>query len=80
MDEEDAISYICENEDYTSIGDLCMGRGLVAINAYRNNKKFVGTELNYKRLSVPIKIIDKFEREELQNKKLSTIISKVEKV
>lgn len=80
MDEEDIIAWICENEDYKCIGDLCMGRGLVAINAYRNNKKFVGTELNYKRLAVPIKIINTFNRDELKGKRLSTLISKVDKL
>ena len=34
------------------IGDLCMGRGLVGVNAYKNGKRFVGTELNHKRLAV----------------------------
>ena len=52
MDEEDIIKWICANEDYNCIGDLCIGRGLVGINAYQNGKKFVGTELNHKRLSV----------------------------
>lgn len=54
MDEENIIQWICENEDYKCIGDLCMGRGLVAVNAYKNKKRFVGTELNKKRLSVTI--------------------------
>jgi len=57
MDEEDIIEWICANEDYTCIGDLCMGRGLVGWNAYKNGKKFVGTELNHKRLSVLIEKI-----------------------
>ena len=54
MDEEDIIEWICKNEDYECVADLCMGRGLVAVNAYRAGKKFVGTELNHKRLSVTI--------------------------
>lgn len=54
MDEENIIEWICANEDYECIGDLCMGLGLVAINAYKNGKRFVGTELNHKRLSVTI--------------------------
>ena len=29
-----------------------MGRGLVGVNAYKNGKRFVGTELNHKRLAV----------------------------
>jgi len=60
MDEEDVIEWICKNEEYNVIGDLCMGRGLVGLNAYRNGKRFVGTELNHKRLSV---LIEKVEGE-----------------
>ena len=52
MDEEDIIVWICENEDYNCIGDLCMGRGLVGLYAHKAGKRFVGTELNHKRLSV----------------------------
>lgn len=52
MDEEDAINWICANEDYTCAGDLCMGRGLVGLAAASAGKPFVGTELNHKRLSV----------------------------
>lgn len=54
MDEEDIIEWVCANENYSCIADLCMGQGLVAANAYKNRKKFVGTELNHKRLSVTI--------------------------
>ena len=52
MDEEDIIKWVCKNEDYSCIGDLCMGQGLVGVNAYKNGKRFVGTEANHKRLSV----------------------------
>lgn len=52
MDEEDIIAWICKNEEYACIGDLCMGRGLVGLNAFKNGRPFVGTELNHKRLSV----------------------------
>ena len=52
MDEEDIIAAICEQESYRCIGDLCMGRGLVGVNARKNGHRFVGTELNYKRLAV----------------------------
>ena len=54
IDEEDIISWVGANEDASCIGDLCMGRGLVAMAAYRNGKRFVGTELNHKRLSVAL--------------------------
>jgi hypothetical protein len=59
LDEEDIIGWVCANEDYGCIGDLCMGRGLVAVNAYKNGKKFVGTDLNHKRLSVTVEKIIK---------------------
>ena len=52
MDEEDVIAWICANENYSCIGDLCMGRGLVGLYAHGVGKRFVGTELNHKRLSV----------------------------
>lgn len=57
MDEEDIIEWVCSNEDYDVIGDLCMGRGLVGINANKNGRLFVGTELNHKRLSVLVEAI-----------------------
>lgn len=59
MDEENIIEWICANEDYNCIGDLCMGCGLVALNAHINNKRFVGTEINHKRLSVTVERIIK---------------------
>lgn len=54
MDEEDIINAICEYEDFNCIADLCMGQGLVALAAYQTGHRFVGTELNHKRLSVTI--------------------------
>jgi DNA modification methylase len=59
MDEEDIIAWVCKNEDYSCIGDLCMGRGLVGLHASKNGKRFVGTELNHKRLSV---LVEKLAR------------------
>lgn len=59
MDEENIIEWVCANEDYNVIGDLCMGRGLVGKNAHKNGKRFVGTELNKKRLAVLVEEISK---------------------
>ncbi|MEJ8598991.1 hypothetical protein JSO62_09910 [Riemerella anatipestifer] len=59
LDEEKAISFICENLDFKCIGDLCMGKGLVGFYANKFNKKFVGTELNKKRLACLIEHINK---------------------
>jgi methylase of polypeptide subunit release factors len=63
MDEEDIITWICEHEDYSCIGDLCIGRGLVGVHATKNGKKFVGTELNHKRLSVLLENLAKSGRD-----------------
>jgi hypothetical protein len=54
VDEEDAIAWLCANHAYQCIGDLCMGMGLIGLHAYRNGRRFVGTELNKKRLAVLI--------------------------
>lgn len=59
LDEEDIIEWICEHDDYSCIGDLCMGLGLVGLNAHKNGKKFVGTELNHKRLSVLVESLSR---------------------
>ncbi len=58
MDEERVIEWICHNEEYDTIGDLCMGRGLVGWYAHQVGKKFVGTELNHKRLSVLVENVE----------------------
>lgn len=52
MDEEEVIAWICGNFDYECIGDLCMGTGLVGWYAHLNGRRFVGTELNKKRLAL----------------------------
>lgn len=57
MDEEDIIKWVCAHHDYECIGDLCMGRGMVGKNAYLNQKRFVGVELNPKRLAVLVHTI-----------------------
>jgi hypothetical protein len=59
IDEEKVIKYICEEADYNCIGDLCMGTGLVAKYAFLSNKKFVGIELNKKRLAIIVDFINK---------------------
>ena len=59
VDEEDILAWVCEHEDYDCIGDLCMGQGLVGLHAARNGKRFVGTELNHKRLSVLLERLGK---------------------
>lgn len=51
MDEAAAIKLVGEIEDYTEMGDLCMGRGLVGLSAYAAGRPFVGTELNKRRLA-----------------------------
>lgn len=58
MDEEKMIEFICKNLDFNCIGDLCMGKGLVGFYANKYGKKFVGTELNHKRLACLIEHIN----------------------
>lgn len=58
LDEEKAIEFICKNLEFDCIGDLCMGKGLVGFYANKYNKKFVGTELNEKRLACLIEHIN----------------------
>lgn len=57
LDESEIIGWICTNHQYHCIGDLCMGRGLVGKYAFLNNKKFVGIELNKKRLAILVDFI-----------------------
>lgn len=59
LDEEKIIEFICANLDFDCIGDLCMGKGLVGYYANKYNKRFVGTELNKKRLACLIEHINK---------------------
>lgn len=59
MDEEEIIGWICANERFETIGDFCMGRGLVGKYALANGRRCVGTELNPKRLSVLVDYCEK---------------------
>jgi hypothetical protein len=58
FDEQYVIEYICREVDFKCIADPCMGRGLVGFYANKYSKKFVGTELNEKRLAVLIERIN----------------------
>ncbi len=62
MDEEKVVEYICNKVDYACIGDLCMGKGLVGYYSNKAGKRFVGTELNPKRLAVCCERVTKNER------------------
>ena len=54
MDEEFTPLRAMESEDFNCVADFCMGRGLTGVAAYTLGKKFVGTELNKRRLAVLI--------------------------
>lgn len=58
QDEAKIIKWICENIEFDCIGDLCMGQGLVGFFANKYGRKFVGTELNKKRLAVLLNRIE----------------------
>lgn len=61
LDEAEIIAWIAANHRYECIGDLCMGTGLVGRRAYDNGKRFVGTELNAKRLALLVDYIEQKE-------------------
>ncbi len=52
IDDMDTPRLAMANEEFECVGDLCMGRGLTGITAYQLGKRFVGTELNKRRLAV----------------------------
>jgi hypothetical protein len=54
LDELEAIALICRSEPFQVIGDICMGRGTVGIEAFKRRRAFVGTELNPARLAVMV--------------------------
>lgn len=58
MNEDKCIEWVCKNVDFSCVGDLCMGTGLVGWYANKYNKPFVGTELNKKRLALLIESIN----------------------
>lgn len=59
MDEAKVIALVGKVEQYTVMGDLCMGQGLVGLSAYDAGKPFVGTELNKRRLANLLKKLAK---------------------
>ena len=62
LDEEDIIEWICQNEAYEIIADPCMGQGLVAFYASQAGKRFVGTEMNPKRVAVARRRVESGKR------------------
>ena len=58
LNEEKVIDLVCENLDYECICDPCMGTGLVGWYSNKYGKKFVGTELNKKRLALLVEGIN----------------------
>lgn len=59
MDEADTPFEAVKNEPVGIVADLCTGQGLTAVAAYRNERGFVGTELNPRRLAVAIDRVNK---------------------
>lgn len=54
LDDNDAPLIAMKNEEFNCVCDFCMGQGLTAVAAYNLQKKFVGSELNKRRLAVTI--------------------------
>lgn len=59
MDEAAIVAWLCQNHAFKCIGDLCMGEGLVAVEALKNGRSFVGTELNELRYQTAVAKLDK---------------------
>jgi hypothetical protein len=55
LDERDIIEAVCAKEPFDVIADPCMGRGAVGVSAYRNGRRFLGTELSPARIAVMIR-------------------------
>jgi len=51
VDEAEVIKIVGREESYETIGDFVMGRGLVGLAAHTAGRRFVGTELNPRRLA-----------------------------
>lgn len=54
MDDSQTPFLAIANDNPYCIADLCTGRGLTAISAFKQGKRFVGTELNKRRMAVTI--------------------------
>lgn len=59
LDDMDTPAAAMQAEAFECVADLCMGRGLTGLTAFRLGKRFVGTELNKRRLAVLIDDITK---------------------
>lgn len=59
IDDEDTPFHAMENENFNCVADFCMGLGATAFAAYKHKKRFVGTELNKRRLAVTIDRVNK---------------------
>lgn len=58
-DDEDTPSLAIRNESPSCVADLCTGRGLTAVSAISQNKRFVGIELNPRRMAVTLDKVSK---------------------
>lgn len=63
MDEADVIQWVATHEEGTCVGDLCLGRGLVAQAAQKAGRRFVGTEINPNRLAVALERLGGYQLE-----------------
>lgn len=52
LDELAVIDEVCRREAFATIADPCIGRGAVAVAAWRHHRRFAGTELAPARLAV----------------------------
>ena len=63
------IRWVCKNVDCRCIADPCSGTGIVGINANRYEKKFVGTELNGRKIEALINDVTAYEQKKAEKEK-----------
>lgn len=54
LDDAEIPQIALQHEDFECVGDLCIGKGITAIAAYQIGKRFVGTELQKRKLALLI--------------------------
>lgn len=59
LDEQGTPLIAIQTERPCVVADLCTGQGLTAIAAYKEHKRFLGTEINKRRMAVAIDKVNK---------------------
>ena len=63
------IRWICKNTDFKCIADPVMQSAAVGFYSHKNERKFIGTELNKKRLAILLQRIDEYDAKEAKKER-----------